>query len=321
MSKRDDSSGPDPLRDLFAHVRAPRAAPPAADEAETRSALFAEWDALTGRRVRFRRVGAAVAAAVVIAGFAALVLRTGTAPAAVVASVERVRGDVEVGGVALAIGSRIPSAARIDTHSGQVALRLEGGGSLRLAPQTELTFKGPGLATLDAGTVYFDSEDAAAARLEVRTALGTLRDVGTQFVARLVGDRLEVGVRDGRLAIARAGDSIDVRAGERVSVATAAIAPRREAIASFGTDWDWAERLAPPFAIDGRPLIDFLRWVEAQTGRTLVFADAASEQAARDTVLSGSIDLEPLQKLAAVIATTDLDYSLEGERIVIRAMK
>ena len=67
--------------------------------------------------------------------------------------------------------------------------------------------------------------------------------------------------------------------------------------------------------------IDFLRWIEAQTGRTLVFADAASEQAARDTMLSGTVELEPLLKLAAVIATTDLDYSLEGERIVIRADK
>jgi ferric-dicitrate binding protein FerR (iron transport regulator) len=321
MSDEDGSNEIDPLRDLFAYVR-PRTAPPAADEAEIRRALFAEWDALTGRRRLIRRFGAAAAAAVLIAGFAALLLRTSTAPAAIVASVERVRGNVEVDGAALAIGGRVPSAARLDTHSGQVALRLEGGGSLRLAPQTQLTFVAAGRATLDAGAVYFDSEDGAAAeRLEVRTALGTVRDVGTQFVARLAGDRLDVGVRDGRVAIARAADSIDVRAGERVSVTNGANAPRREAVASFGADWDWAERLAPPFAIDGRPLIDFLRWVEAQTGRTLEFADPASEQAARDTVLSGSVDLEPLPKLAAVIATTDLDYSLDGERIVIRASK
>ena len=321
MSERDDSNGADPLRDLFAHVR-PRATPPPADEVEIRSALFAEWDALTRRRVRVGRFAAAAAAAVVVAGIAALLLKTGTAPAAVVASVERVRGNVEVGGVALAIGSRIPTAARIDTHNGQVALRLESGGSLRLAPQTALTFGGPGVATLDAGAVYFDSEDAAAAsRVEVRTALGTLRDVGTQFVARLVGDRLEVGVRDGRVAIARAAGPIDVAPGERVSVATGTGAPRREAIATFGADWDWAERLAPPFAIDGRALIDVLHWVESQTGRTLVFEDAASEQVARDSILSGSVDLEPLQKLAAVLAANDLDYSLDGERIVIRTMK
>jgi hypothetical protein len=321
VKQRDDPGRSDPLRDLFAHV-GPRAAPPASVEAEIRAAVFAEWDTLMRRRVLFRRLGAAAAAAVIVGVFAALLLRTGTTPTAVVASVERVRGNVEVDGVALVIGSQVANAGRIQTHGGQVALRLVSGGSLRLAPQTELTFSGSGLANLNAGAVYFDSEDGAATRrLEVQTALGTLRDVGTQFVARLVSDQLEVGVRGGSVAITRAGDSINVRPGERVSVASGASTPRRQAIATFGDDWSWAERLAPPFAIDGRPLIEFLHWVEAQTGRTLVFADAASEQASRDTVLSGSIDLEPLQKLAAVMATTDLGYALAGERIVIRAAK
>jgi ferric-dicitrate binding protein FerR (iron transport regulator) len=321
MSDEDGSNEIDPLRDLFAHVQ-PRVTPPEADDAEIRRALFAEWDAITGRRVLIKRFGAAAAAAALIIGFGTLLLRTSPAPAAVVASVERVRGNVEVDGAALTVGGRISSSARIDTHSGQVALRLDGGGSLRLAPQTRLTFADPGRATLDAGALYFDSEaGAAATHLEVRTAFGTVRDVGTQLVARFADDSLEVDVRDGRVTIGRAADSIDIRAGERVSVTSAASAPRREAIATFGAEWEWAERLAPPFEIDGRPLIDFLRWIEAQTGRTLVFADAASEQAARDTMLSGTVDLEPLLKLAAVIATTDLDYSLEGERIVIRAGK
>jgi ferric-dicitrate binding protein FerR (iron transport regulator) len=268
-----------------------------------------------------RRAAAATAvAAVLLATFAALLLRTGIAPAAVVASVERVGGDVEAGGAALALGAEIRDAVRIDTHSGRVALRLPGGGSLRLAPQTRLTFAAAGRATLDSGAVYFDSEDGAQA-VEVRTPLGTLRDMGTQFVARLAGERLEVAVRGGRVAIARASGAVDVGPGERVSVTNGSSAARREPIASFGADWQWAERLAPPFDIDGCRLLDFLHWVEAQTGRTLVFADSASEQAARDTTLSGTIDLEPLPKLAAVLALTDLGYALEGDRIVIRATK
>jgi hypothetical protein len=35
--------------------------------------------------------------------------------------------------------------------------------------------------------------------------------------------------------------------------------------------------------------------------------------------MNGSIDLEPLPKLAAVLALTDLAYSLDGERVVITA--
>jgi ferric-dicitrate binding protein FerR (iron transport regulator) len=321
----DDSVKPsDPeteraMQSLFAHVQ-PRDLPPATDEAEVRRALFEEWNAVTGRRAFLRRaVAATAAAAILLATFGALLLRTGTAPAAVVASVERVRGDVQIGGAALAIGADVPSAVRIDTHNGQVALRLADGGSMRLAPQTRMTFAAAGRATLDAGTVYFDSEHGAP--IEVRTPLGIVRDMGTQFVARLAGERLEVAVRDGRVAIERGSGAVDVAAGERVSMTSSASAPRRERSASFGAEWDWAERLAPPFDIDGRRLIDFLQWVEAQTGRTLEFADAKTEQVARDTVLSGSVDNAPLLMLPSVLATTDLGSTLDGDRILIRAAK
>jgi hypothetical protein len=307
------------MQSLFAHVQ-PRDLPPAADEAEVRRALFAEWDAITGRRAFLHRAAAATAAAaILLATFGGLLLRTGTAPAAVVASVERVRGDVQIGGAALAIGADVPNAVRIETHNGQVALRLADGGSMRLAPQTRMTFAAAGRATLDAGAVYFDSEDGAP--VEVRTPLGIVRDMGTQFVARLAGERLEVAVRDGRVAIERGSGAVDVAAGERVSMTSSAAAPRRERSASFGADWDWVESLAPPFDIDGRKLIDFLHWVEAQTGRTLEFADAKTEQAARDIVLSGSVDNEPLRMLPSVLATTDLGSTLDGDRILIRAAK
>ena len=317
-AKPSDAETERAMQSLFAHVR-PRDMPPAADEAEVRRALFAEWDAITGRRAFLNRaVAATAAAAILFAMFGALLLRTGSAPAAVVASVERVRGDAQIGGAALAIGAAVPSAVRIDTHSGQVALRLADGGSLRLAPQTRVTFGAAGHATLDAGTLYFDSEDGAAP-LEIRTPLGIVRDLGTQFVARLASERLDIAVRDGRVAIERGSGAVDVAAGERVSVTSGTSTPRRERSASFGADWDWAERLAPPFDIDGRPLIDFLHWVEAQTGRTLEFSDPATEQAVRDTVLmGGSIDLEPLPKLTAVLSLTHFGYKLDGQRIVIR---
>ena len=61
------------------------------------------------------------------------------------------------------------------------------------------------------------------------------------------------------------------------------------------------------------------RWVERETGRRIVYADATAERAARETVLHGAIDLEPLPKLGAVLTLTDLGYTLDGERIIIRA--
>jgi ferric-dicitrate binding protein FerR (iron transport regulator) len=298
--------------------------PPALDAEEIRRVVYAEWHAVTGRRVALRRFGALAAAAAVVAAAVLFIHREPPAPLATVAKVERLIGSVQVvaGGrtSALRVGDVLAEGATVATESGQVALRLSSGGSLRVAPQTRVTLAGANAAELDAGALYFDSEHAIA-RLEpfaVVTAHGTLRDVGTQFAATVDDARLEVGVREGRVALARGTDSTAVGAGEKLTVGRGADV-RREPLPTFGGDWAWAERLAPPFDTDGRRLIEVLEWVAAQTGRTLAFADAAVERTARETVLTGSIDLEPLPKLVAVLAVTDpdLDYSIEGERLLI----
>jgi ferric-dicitrate binding protein FerR (iron transport regulator) len=311
------------LRDLFAHA-APRANPPAADAEEIRRAVYAEWDALARRRKRVGRLGALAAAAAVTA--AAVLLTVGRQPSGpleAVAHVERLVGAVQVIAdgrtLPLHAGDDLARGATLTTGSGQVALRLVSGGSLRVAPQARVTLTAANEAELDAGALYFDSEHAAVRGepFAVVTALGTLRDVGTQFAASVNSTRLEVGVREGRVALARRTDSTEVASGEKVTVEGPAI--RREPLSTFGADWAWAERLAPPFDTDGRRLIEVLEWVAAQTGRTLAFADIALERTARETVLSGSIDLEPLPKLVAVLAVTDpdLDYAIERERLLI----
>ena len=42
----------------------------------------------------------------------------------------------------------------------------------------------------------------------------------------------------------------------------------------------------------------------------LEFETAEAEQIARTTILHGSIDMEPLPMLSAVMATTDLEHTL-----------
>ena len=318
--REPDSEGA--LHDLFAHA-APREQPPAGDTEAIRRAVFAEWHAVTGRRMRLRRFGTAAAAAAVVAAAALFVVgREPAVPGPALARVERVLGSVQIDNAGrdgpLRLGDEIPEGARLVTGSGQAALRLASGGSLRLAPQTRLTLTAANAAELDAGAVYFDSErsDTRAQPFSIGTAHGTLRDVGTQFVARVDGSRLEVGVRAGRVALTRGAERTGAAAGEQLTVAGTEVL--REPLAIFGDHWTWTERLAPPFDIDGRPLIEVLEWIAAQTGRSLAFADPALERFARDTVLSGSIDLDPMQKLVAVLATSgDLDYAIEGGRLLI----
>ncbi|HSC14528.1 MAG TPA: FecR family protein [Gammaproteobacteria bacterium] len=307
------------LRRLFAHVT-PRPQPPAADMEEVRQAVLAEWEAVTGRRTFVRRTGFAAAAAAALA--AVLYVGGGLdpgVPATAVASVERAQGTVTTGaGMRLDVGSSVTRGTELVTGDGQAALRLASGGSLRVAARSRLVLTSEHEAELVAGTLYFDSEDERGEPFAVTTALGRIRDVGTQFLVRLdeSEQRLDVGVREGGVVLARDGSSDSAGVGERL-IATDQDPVRRETIATFGTEWEWAERLAPPFEIDGRTVDEFLAWFAAQTGRTVVYADTAAEREARE-VLTGSIDLEPLQKLSAVEVLTDLTFTLEGDRVVVR---
>jgi ferric-dicitrate binding protein FerR (iron transport regulator) len=309
------------LEQLFAHTE-PRPAPPAADTEEIRRALYAEWDALTSRRVWYRRAGVAAAASLALAAvFWAAIGTNPGAPVPMIARVERVQGIVTDGGRdRLAVDASLGAGSVVATASGQVALRLASGGSLRLGPQSRLELTAADGVELLAGVLYFDSEDQRpGGELTVVTEHGVVRDVGTQFLARVDGGALEVGVRDGRVAVVRGDERGDASAGERLVVAEGAPGIRRDTIATFGDEWAWVERLAPPFDIDGRTLSDFLDWFEQQTGRTVVFADPSIERIARDAILKGSIDREPLPKLSAVLTMTNLGYSLDGERVVIAA--
>jgi ferric-dicitrate binding protein FerR (iron transport regulator) len=308
------------LRQLFAQAE-PRPQPPARDTEEIRSAVLAEWEAVTGRRVWRKHAAFAAAASVVLV--AALTYFRGdpapTAPIPLIASVERVQGTVTTAsGSRLGLGSGITARTQIETGDAQVALALANGGSLRIGPRSRVIVTSGDEAELLAGALYFDSEGQRATEFAVATELGRIRDVGTQFLVRLDDRQLDVGVRAGRIDLSRAGSSDTAGVGERLIALQAASGVSRGSITTFGSDWEWAERLAPPFDIDGRTVSEFLAWFAEQTGRTIVFADAAAERAASEARLSGSIDLPPMQKLSAVLATTDLTYALERERVVIR---
>jgi ferric-dicitrate binding protein FerR (iron transport regulator) len=201
---KEDSASERALERLFEHAK-PRFAPPAADAEEIRRAVYAEWDAATGGRRRWQRAGYAAAASVLLAlgwwvGFAP----NPSGPPVAVANVERVDGRVnETDGAPLVVGDTMAAGSIVVTGTGQVALRLVTGGSLRIGSQSRVELTDADGARLLAGRLYFDSENRrSGAEFTVATDLGDVRDVGTQFVARLdeAAGRLDVGVRDGPVA-------------------------------------------------------------------------------------------------------------------------
>lgn len=317
----NDSEGERALQQLFAHAE-PRPTPPDADAEAIRNAVFAEWEAVTGRRV-FARRALAVAASVVVAIAVWFVWAPApvTSPATV-AFVERVDGRVDNAGAVLIPGSAIVEGNVLATEMGQVAFRLLSGGSLRLGPDSRMVMRGADAVELQSGVLYFDSEDQRGGNgFVVATRFGSVRDVGTQFVARLDSTQgsFDVGVRNGRVQLTSGLATDGAGVGERLSVTQDSGPIRRGSISTFGDEWEWAERLAPPFDIDGRTVADFLAWFADQTGRTVVFGNATAERLAHETVLSGSIDLPLMQKLSAVLALTDLTFTFDGERVVIDA--
>jgi ferric-dicitrate binding protein FerR (iron transport regulator) len=237
-------------------------------------------------------------------------------PAVPVARLERAIGTVEArpgdGGEWRVLDDQAPLAggARLRTASGgRAAVRLSSGVSLRLAENTEVGFAKPPLLELAAGRVYVDNDGSrAGARVEIITSIANVTDVGTQFEVNLTGEHYRVRVREGRVELRHgaarihgvAGDELTIR--EDGSVARTSIAPS-------APEWRWVETIATAPDINERPVSELLEWVARETGRSIRFEDTEVQRRAAATILHGSIrHLAPLDALAVMLATTDLDY-------------
>jgi ferric-dicitrate binding protein FerR (iron transport regulator) len=303
-----------------------RVEPPAEAYQQVLAAATTAFQAKTARRrerVRFLYAGAA---AVLV--FAVALMMRWTPP---VAERERLAEFARtMGGVEVATGDvwrpaaearvRLTPGIRIRTlDDGRAALALAGGESLRLAPGTEVMLDAPGRLYVSLGTVYVDSGGRpAASGLEIVTPAGTARDVGTQFELHVEGARLRLRVREGSVVVDRGGQSLTGSAGEQLSiddfgsVMRAQIAPDAEA-------WQWAESIAPIPDIDGRPATELIAWAARETGRRLRYESPLTERRAAGVILHGNIrNLAPLAALEAMLATTDLEYVLEGDTMEIR---
>ena len=276
-------------------------------------------------RQRQRRWIAMAAAASLVVGIALAVQWFAPSGRGELATIER-----SVGGVELAHGEEwklvgespasLASGRRLRTRSdGRVALTLAGGASLRLAGDTEVVLDDPRRLFVQHGTIYVDSgARPGEARIEVVTPAGTARELGTQFELQVASARLRLRVREGNVAIDRGGRSVTGAAGEQIviddfgGVARSAIAPDSDA-------WAWAEALAPLPDIDGRPAAQLIHWVARETGRRLRYESPAVQQRAATVILHGDIrHLPPLAALEAMLATTDLEYVIEGDTMEIR---
>ena len=305
---------------------------PTARAARVRTAVHAEWQAGVHRRAARRRLffpaiaAAAVAVLVLMSGTWRLTeRRTGTPlPGDQVAVVEQLDGLPQ----RLSNGSQRSAAINLSPRDAirigdwietdlrsRVALRFSDGTSVRFDIGSRARPLSSGAIELTAGAVYVDT-NRESGRFEVRTAVATARDIGTQFEVRIVDRSVRLRVRTGIVELADRVRSVTGRGGTEITLSAAGAMSRP--IAPQGPDWDWTVRLSPPMEIEGVALADFVARVGRELGLVVDYANPALAQEAAGITLHGSVKgLSPREALDVAVATSGLQYRIENGSVIV----
>ncbi|HSK79460.1 MAG TPA: FecR family protein [Thermoanaerobaculia bacterium] len=307
----------------------PRPPIPEEDLAAISAVARSAWQSEVRRRSRAsaRRPVWALAASLA----AALALALGIAwwrasqsdllPPTVFVQVEAVTGSVDLEAEAprrIAEGDTIPIGAALRSGDGRASLRLPDGTVVRLDEDTRVRLVSAVALELERGAIYADTESGT---LEVRTPLGTVRDIGTRFAVRLAEPALRVQVRHGAVAVERSGQTFVTPAGQELVLRSDGTSEKR-ALAGYGPEWEWVLEAAAGFDVEGRTLEEFLDWVARETGWEVRFADEELSASAKPIVLHGGLGgLRPDQAPFAVLPGAGLEGDLEGGTLVVRRLK
>ncbi len=216
-------------------------------------------------------------------------------------------------------------AANQDPAPGRVAFRLAGGSSVRLDADSRVRVASRDTLELERGALYVDS--AAGSGVEVRTTLGVVRDIGTQFEVRLASEHetdapLLVRVREGMIHLEREGEEThEAGRGSELRLRGDGAVERAE-VSIYGPQWDWVLETAPAPEVEGQSLRAFLDWLVREGGWTLRFADQETEAQAAETVLHGSIaGLAPLEAATVVFKGSGLSFESQEDVLWIASIR
>lgn len=298
---------------------------PLSDDAfiRMRSAVEAEWRAATPASARWSRsrwAGLAASILVVI-GMAVAWLRPATEPV-ILGSVTRAQAPgLENGSIPflhriMNLGEALRGGETIEAL-GPALVALAGGGTLRIARGGVIQVLGANAVELSHGQIYVDlaPDQPRAAAFVVRTRLGIIEHLGTQFEVATVDRDIRIRVREGQVRMRTTSGAQIAGAGTELLVGHAGVVSRAP-VTIHGPEWSWVEALTPDYEIENRQLMDFLRWVARESGRKLVMVDVHAREVAERTRLRGSVrGLAPLEALGNVLSTTSLRFELVEDAI------
>lgn len=319
----------DALEELLRQA-SPRPAPSHEDEIAVRAAVQAEWRDLTSsRRTRRRFLLYGIAATVLISAIAVLgILRSPVVDPVQVAIIEKSIGPVYVLGEQAVLRktgdlSNIVSGQTIVTGEGAgLALEWGQGGSVRIDENSRVEFTDGQVVYLEKGRVYFDSRSSTliagtdhASVFILKTPIGEIRHVGTQYMTEVNGDALVVSVREGEVSVDGIRHDRAVRSGQQMRM-SGSQQPSVLSIGRSGEAWNWVNRITPPVNVEGRSVYEFLVWASREMGLELVLTDAANS-VARDALLMGTINTSPAEALPLRLATAAMDWRIDEGVIYI----
>ena len=308
----------DLLRRMFARVG--RRDVPDAVALDRAEAAFRAALAPTVRRRKRNRmlfVGS-LAAALVLVVLATAIFRNQRPAAAIIATVVRELGPVQVLGGVPAAGGATPIRAGqtlVTGATGRAAARYNDV-DIRIDIATTVRFEATKLV-LTGGAIYVDSGASPVRRsppVTIETRFGTVSHTGTQFLTRVDPDMLTVSVREGTVFVQTHDARRDLSAlRERTSIVEidASGAVRTRHGLPYGGIWSWAPTVST--LPTGGSLHAYLTWLSREYGYALAYDQPATQTQAENTRLHGDLGALALaDAIAAVNATTRLHVDVDA---------
>ena len=308
--------GEDDSTERLLGLAVPRVAVSRLRTERVRANVRSEWQGRTRRRAAKRKALFVTA----LAGAVAMLFTIARAPElgrpAVVREAVAVVEDVDGGPERIRSGASVRIGEQIETTGqSRVALRFADGTSVRVDTRSRLRVLAGSAIELAAGAVYVDS-GRESGQFEVRTALATARDIGTQFEVRLLDAQLRLRVRTGVVELRDEVRTISGRPGTEILLSATDAMSRP--IPVHGADWEWTTRLAPRLAMEGMSLHAFLDRIAREHGWTVEYVDTFLERESARTILHGSIEgLAAADAVAVAVETSGLRHHLERGVLVL----
>ncbi len=226
--------------------------------------------------------------------------------------------------VPLRVGNRVRTGDHVVT-AGDGALALvpiANGLDIRLDRDTEITIVDRNSFRLHRGALYVDAQPGVSAPLAILTRELTIEHVGTQYLVSIdQSDNVAVAVREGEVRINQGDHQMSITAdgeAELVSISADNTMTRRT-ISAWEDRWHWAAQNAPQPGSKRMPLIDFLTWVEHESGYPIHYAtpDVADAVASKDHVIVGVNTNDVIEALHTVMLSDQFTAEIADGRIVV----